>query len=92
MLMAMWALSFNEKWNTVTNNLFNVEDFEPENMWAGKDSRIQHMDPRLPPTTPWIGEELRKYFRNLKTKFALVDQVFCHSGNLEAGADIDEAD
>jgi hypothetical protein len=28
----------------------------------------------------------------LKTKFALVDEVFCRSGNLEAGADIDEAD
>jgi hypothetical protein len=28
----------------------------------------------------------------LKTKFALVDEVFCRSGNLEAGADIDKAD
>jgi hypothetical protein len=35
---------------------------------------------------------LRKHFRTLKTKFALVDEVFCRSGNLEAGADIDEAD
>jgi hypothetical protein len=25
-------------------------------------------------------------------KFALVDEVFCHSGNFEAGANIDEAD
>jgi len=28
----------------------------------------------------------------LKTKFALVDDCFCRSGNLEAGANIDEAD
>jgi len=38
------------------------------------------------------GEQLRKHFRTLKTKIALVDECFCHSGNLEAGADIDEAD
>jgi len=35
---------------------------------------------------------LCKYFCSLKTKFALVDRCFCHSGNLEAGADIEEAD
>jgi hypothetical protein len=28
----------------------------------------------------------------LKTKSALVDDIFCCSGNLEAGADIDKAD
>jgi hypothetical protein len=31
-------------------------------------------------------------FCNLKTKFALVDECFCRSGNLEAVADIFEAD
>jgi len=44
------------------------------------------------PSLPWTGEDLRKHFRSLKTKFALVDEVFCCSVNLEAGADIDEAD
>ncbi len=42
--------------------------------------------------TPWTGESLQKTFRELKTKFALVDDMFYRSGNLEAGADIDEAD
>ena len=70
----------------------NAEDFATENEWAEKDSRIIDVDPRLPPSKPWSGEELRKHFRSLKTKFALVDEVFCRSGNLEAGADVDEAD
>jgi hypothetical protein len=85
-------LSFNEKWNAIANNFFNAKDFEPTNEWSDKDTRIIDIDPRLPPITPWSGEELRKYFRTLKTKFALIDDVFCRSGNLEAGVDIEEAD
>jgi hypothetical protein len=85
-------LSFNEKWNALADCFMNAEDFLPENEWANMDSRIQDVDPRQPPITPWSGEQLRKHFRTLKTKFALVDECFCRSGNLEAGANIDEAD
>jgi hypothetical protein len=86
------ALSFNEKWNSLANNFFNAPDFEPENTFTDADSRIIDIDPRLPPLTPWTGERLRKTFRELKTKFAMVDDMFSRSGNVEAGADIDEAD
>jgi hypothetical protein len=86
------ALSFNDKWNALAAQFMNAPDFSPENIWANDDSRISDVDPRLPPSSPWSGEDLRKHFRSLKTKFALVDEVFCRSGNLEAGADIDEAD
>ena len=86
------SLSFNEKWNSLANCFMNAEDFAPENEWAEMDSRIIDVDPHLPPSKPWSGEELCKHFRSLKTKFALVDEVFCRSGNLEAGADVDEAD
>jgi hypothetical protein len=85
-------LSFNEKWNSLADCFMNAEDFLPENEWANMDSRIQDVDPRQPPITPWSGEQLRKHFPTLKTKFALVDDCFCRSGNLEAGANIDEAD
>jgi hypothetical protein len=69
----------------------NADDFAPENEWADYDQRIFNVDPRLPPKTSWTGEELRKHFHTLKTKFALVDECFFCSGNVEAGADIDEA-
>jgi hypothetical protein len=55
----------------------NAEDFVPENEWANNDSRIKDVDPHSPPLPPWTGEQLRKHFRSLKTKFALVDDVFC---------------
>jgi hypothetical protein len=86
------SLSFNEKWNSLADCFMNAADFLPENEWAHLDSRIQDVDPRQPPISPWTGEQLRKHFRTLKTKFALVDECFCRSGNLGAGADIDEAD
>jgi len=86
------SLSFNEKWNSLADCFMNAADFLPENEWAQLDSRIQDVDPRQPPISPWTGEQLRKHFRSLKTKFALVDECFCRSGNLEAGADIEEAD
>ncbi len=86
------SLSFNEKWNSLANCFMNAGDFAPENEWANLNSRIKDVDPRSPPLTSWTGEQLRKHFRSLKTKFALVDEVFCRSGNLEAGADVDEAD
>jgi len=86
------SLSFNEKCNALANDFMNAEDFAPENVWADDDSRINNVDPWLPPCPPWSGEDLRKHFHFLKTKFALVDEVFCQSGNLEAGADIAEAD
>jgi hypothetical protein len=70
----------------------NADDFLPENQWSYLDSRIQDVDPRQPPFSPWTGEQLQKHFQTLKTKFALVDECFCCSGNLEARADIDEAD
>ena len=85
-------LSFNEKWDSLADCFMNADDFLPENEWANMDSHIQDVHPRQPPITPWSGEQLRKHFRTLKTKFALVDECFCRSGNLEAGADIDEAD
>jgi hypothetical protein len=84
-------LSFNEKWNSLVNCFMNAADLMPENEWADYDQCIFNFDPHLPPT-PWTGEELPKHFCNLKTKFALVDECFCQLGNLEAGADIDEAD
>ncbi len=74
-----------------TAKFFNAEDFYAENMWVNKESHIQHIDPWLPPTTPWGGEEWQRQFWN-QTKFALVDLIFDHSGNLEIGADIEEAD
>jgi hypothetical protein len=86
------ALSFNEKWNSLANHFFNAPDFQPENDFVDADSRISDIDPRSAPALPWTGETLRKTFRGLKTKFALVDDMFSRSGNLEAGADIDEAD
>jgi hypothetical protein len=58
----------------------NTEDFAPENEWADYDQRIFNVHPRLPPQTPWTGEELCKHFCTLKTKFALVDECFCRSG------------
>jgi len=82
------SLSFNEKWNSLADCFMNAADFLPENEWAHLDSRIQDVDPRQPPISPWTGEQLRKHFCSLKTKFALVDECFCRSGNLEAGADI----
>jgi hypothetical protein len=86
------SLSFNEKWNSLADCFMNADDFLPENEWAHLDSRIQDVDPRQPPISPWTGDQLQKHFHTLKTKFALVDECFCHSGNLEAGADIEETD
>jgi hypothetical protein len=81
------SLSINEKWNSLADCFMNADDFLPENQWSHLDSRIQDVDPRQPPISPWTGEQLRKHFRIFKTKFALVDECFCHSGNLEDGAD-----
>jgi hypothetical protein len=86
------ALSFNEKRNSLANNFFNAPNFQPENTFTDANLWIIDIDPCLPPVTPWTGESLRKTFCELKTKFALVDDMFSCSGNLEAGADIDEAD
>jgi hypothetical protein len=86
------VLSFNEKWNSLANHFFNASDFQPENDFVDADSRISDIDPRSAPALPWTGESLQKTFHGLKTKFALVDDMFSRSGNLEAGADIDEAD
>jgi hypothetical protein len=74
-----------------SKQFFNAPNFQPENAFTDADLRIIDKDPRLPPVTPWTGETLQKTFRELKTKFALVDDMFSRSGNL-AGADIDEAD
>jgi hypothetical protein len=65
-----------------------------ENVWVDEDSRISsEVDQCLPISPPWIREVLWKHVWSLKTKLALiVDEVFCCSGNLEAGADIYEAD
>ena len=70
----------------------NAPYYSLENEWADLYSPIQDVDPRLPPTISWTGEELQKHFSSLKTKSALVDECFCFSGNLEAGTDIKEAD
>lgn len=84
--------SFSEKWDNIANNFFNAEDFQPDNLWGLFDARINNIDPRKKPTTAWTGEQLRKFFRELKTKFALVDDYYCRSGNLEAGTNIEQAD
>jgi hypothetical protein len=76
------SLSFNEKWNSLADCFMNADDFLPENEWAHLDSSIQDVDPRQPPISPWTREQLQKHFCTLKTKFALVDKCFCHSGNL----------
>jgi hypothetical protein len=86
------ALTFNEKWNSLVNNFFNAPNFQPENAFTDADLHVIDIDPCLPPVTPWTGENLRKTFCELKTKFALVDDMFPRSRNLEVGADIDEAD
>ena len=82
------TLSFDQKWNNLAYNFMNADDFMPENIWAEKDSRLENIDPRVPPTTAWTGEQLRKTFRTLKSHFAKVDDMFHISGNLEAGADV----
>lgn len=43
------------------------------------------------PSNPWTGEQLCKHFCSLTTTCALVEEDFCFSGNLEAGADINDA-
>jgi hypothetical protein len=55
-------------------------------------SRIEDVDPHLPPSTPWTGKELHLKFLFLKTKIGFVNDAFCCSGSLDAGADIKEAD
>jgi hypothetical protein len=55
------SLSFNEKWNSLADYYMNADDFLPENVWAQLDSRIQDVDPRQPPISPWTGEQLRKH-------------------------------
>ena len=52
------SLSCNEKCNALANDFMNAEDFAPENVWADDDSRINDVDPRLPPCPPWSGEDL----------------------------------
>jgi hypothetical protein len=59
-------LSNNEKWNTLVNCFINASDFSPCNDWEKMDSRIETVDPRAPPSTPWTGEDLRLKFRLLK--------------------------
>jgi hypothetical protein len=54
------TLSFDQKWNNLAYNFMNADDFMPENIWAEKDSRLENIDPRVPPTTAWTGEQLRK--------------------------------
>ena len=56
------ALSFNDKWNALAAQFMNAPDFSPENIWADDDSRISDVDPWLPPSSPWSGEDLRKHF------------------------------
>ncbi len=56
------SLSFEQKWNNLANNFMNADDFIPENIWAEKDSRLENIDPRVPPTTAWTGEQLRTPF------------------------------
>jgi hypothetical protein len=70
---------------------YERRSFAPDE-WVDNDSRIKDVDPHLPPSIPWSGEQLCKHFRSLKTKYVLVDEVFCWSGNLETGAGTDEAD
>jgi len=86
------SLSFNDKGNAIANYLMNTKDFAPDNVWVDDDSRISDVDLHLPPSPSQSGEQLWKHFHSLKTKFALVDEVFWWPGNLEVGADIDEAD
>jgi hypothetical protein len=68
------------------------KDFVLDNVWVDEDSRVSDVDTCLPPSPPWIREELWKHFWPLKTKLTLVNGVFCCLGNLEAKAYIDEAD
>ncbi len=79
------SLSFIEKWNSLAVCLRNAQDFLPENERVNFYSHHQDVDPQQPPSNPWTGEQLNKHFCSLKTKFALVDESFSHSGNLEAG-------
>jgi hypothetical protein len=85
-------LSFNERWINLANCFMNANDYQPANDWAKYELRIVDVDPRLPPTTPWNGEKLRDEFLKFKSRFAKVDDIFHRSGNMEAGADIEEAD
>jgi hypothetical protein len=56
------SLSFNEKWYALASNFFNADDFDPENIWADKDSRILDVDPWSAPTAPWTGENCESTF------------------------------
>jgi hypothetical protein len=76
------SLSFDKKWNLLANDYFNATYFDPENSWKDKDSQVAEFDPQMPPAVAWTGEQLCKHFYSLKTKFALVEDMFCHSGNL----------
>ena len=84
--------SFSEKWEGIAKHYFNAEDFSPDNLWVHHDERIKDIDPSSKPPVAWSGEMIRKYFQNLKTKFALIDSYYVRSGNLEAGVDIQQAD
>jgi len=70
------SLSFNDKGNAIANYLMNTKDFAPDNVWVDDDSRISDVDLHLPPSPSQSGEQLWKHFHSLKTKFALVDEVF----------------
>jgi hypothetical protein len=56
------SLSLNAKWNALANYFMNAEVFAPENVWVDKDSKISDMDPYLPLSPPWNGEQLQKRF------------------------------
>lgn len=86
------ANSFQEKWNELANDFFNAKDFQPENEWGKKDDRINDIDPRTAPTKEWTGEQLRKFFRVFKSKFALADDSYSATGNYSGGNDCEEAD
>ena len=86
------ALSFDAMWKSLADNHFNAPHWKPENLWSNKDDRIKDIDPRSPPPEPWSSEQLRKMFRYIKGLFTHCDDFNRRSGNLEGGANIDEAD
>jgi hypothetical protein len=62
------SLSFNEKWNSLADCFMIADDFLPENEWANLDSRIQDVDPRQPPISPWTGSSYVSIFELSRLK------------------------
>ncbi len=86
------SMSFDMQWSYIAETFFNADSWRPENNWATMDSRCESIDPRLPPASPWTGDQIRKCFREYRFLITKCDDFFRRSGNVEGGLSIDLAD